>query len=152
MKKLLRYVIIGITVLLAAAMLTACDEERGSGVTDTQAQAVTSAPSEDEAQDTDKTTDTASSKEPTSSPETTRTPEVTKAPEPSKAPDTTDAHVHTWGEWQTLIGGACITESTCERYCSTCFEKEIQIFPKKDHTTVTVDAVAPTCTSVGYTE
>ena len=61
----------------------------------------------------------------------------------------TPAHVHAFGEWQTVIEPTCDEKGLEERVCE-CGEKEEHKLPSLDHV-YTPNVTEPTCTEGGYT-
>ncbi|MBQ4090857.1 MAG: hypothetical protein IJC64_00915, partial [Clostridia bacterium] len=64
---------------------------------------------------------------------------------------TTEAHVHSFGEWTTVKDATCTESGQKARVCD-CGEKETQGINALGHTEVIDAAVAPTCTETGLTE
>ncbi len=64
---------------------------------------------------------------------------------------TTAAHVHEFGEWSLISASTCTSQGSQQRSCA-CGESEVETLPLAEHSSVTVEAVAPTCTEDGRTE
>ena len=76
----------------------------------------------------------------------TRTCSICKKTETEKIPATG----HSYGEWKTVKNASCTENGTGERICSSCRKKETEELPATGHS-YSSKAVAPTCTSDGYT-
>ena len=63
----------------------------------------------------------------------------------------TEAHVHAFGEWQSVSEATCTAAGSQERVC-VCGEKEAQEVAALGHEETVDAAVAPTCTETGLTE
>ena len=61
----------------------------------------------------------------------------------------TEAHVHSFGEWETTKNATCTLDGNKERYCS-CGEKQVSSIPMTEHTFGKWDVVeSATCTEQG---
>ena len=86
---------------------------------------------------------------PTDGAETSATTDTTKPTTPAEPP--TEAHVCSFGEWQTVKDAACLEYGMQERYCK-CGEKQTQMISAYGHSVRIEAAVAPTCTEPGLSE
>ena len=59
-------------------------------------------------------------------------------------------HTHVFGEWQTVKVATCSQLGEAVRVCE-CQEQDSKEIPIIPHTSVSVEAVAPTCTGSGLT-
>jgi hypothetical protein len=59
---------------------------------------------------------------------------------------------HNFNSWYIQTPATCETNGKEARMCSTCMKYEYRDIEAKGHSTITLNAVAPTCTEQGYTE
>lgn len=63
-----------------------------------------------------------------------------------------DSCEHTYGEWETTVPPKCVLNGSQMRTCSKCGKYDFLSIPAVGHTLEKIEAVEPTCISVGYTE
>lgn len=62
------------------------------------------------------------------------------------------AHTHKWGAWKVLQEASCDREGIRQRACTICGETDRETVEMTEHTPVTDEAIAVTCTKDGKTE
>ena len=67
------------------------------------------------------------------------------------SPAVTTIHTHEFGEWSVIAGSTCTEQGSQQRTCA-CGETQKELLSLADHSPEKVEAIAPTCTKVGYTE
>ena len=69
---------------------------------------------------------------------------------PSQEVQKTEAHVHEFSEWETVVAPTCTRSGIAKRSCLGCDRSEEKLLTTVEHTLVKT-VVAPTCTDDGYT-
>ena len=139
MKRTIKLVFLTCLILLVSALvLTACD------ITDFLPISGGTTPEKTTPMDTT----------PVVTPPEETTPEETTPEEttPEETTPSTGEHAHAWSEWITVKAATCEEIGLTQRYCTVCFYTESQPINALGHTEVLDEAVAPTCTEIGFTE
>ena len=63
-----------------------------------------------------------------------------------------EAHVCSFGEWETTIEPTCQSYGQKTRYCNTCGAYLTEDIPFANHTPVILEGLEPDCVNDGYTE